>query len=215
MPYFHNNNINILFIHIPKTGGTSLEKYFSKKYNIPLNYKSLFSILPDNFKIPNNFNRNIHLQHQTYNILFNYKDHLHINFNNLQIITIVRNPYDRIISDLFYFKLITVKNTPNEVYNIMFQYLHNHKIRRDNHKIPQHLFVINMKGRQINNLIILKTETLTDDMKRHGYHDFNFKENVNSCEKKYDKYLNYNSIKLINNVYKEDFTFFNYQMKIV
>lgn len=39
MPYFNNNDINILFIHIPKTGGTSLENYFSSKFNIPLNNK--------------------------------------------------------------------------------------------------------------------------------------------------------------------------------
>jgi hypothetical protein len=40
MPYFKNENINLLFIHIPKTGGTSVEQYFSKKYNVELNYKS-------------------------------------------------------------------------------------------------------------------------------------------------------------------------------
>ena len=42
MPYFKNDNVNILFIHIPKTGGTSLDNYFSKKYNIDLNDKSLY-----------------------------------------------------------------------------------------------------------------------------------------------------------------------------
>jgi len=32
MPYFNNvNGYNILLIHIPKTGGSSLEHYFSKK----------------------------------------------------------------------------------------------------------------------------------------------------------------------------------------
>lgn len=42
MPYFKNNNVNILFIHIPKTGGSSVENYFSSKFNIPLNNTSLY-----------------------------------------------------------------------------------------------------------------------------------------------------------------------------
>ena len=54
MPYFKDNNINILFIHIPKTGGSSLEVYFSKKFNIPLNNKSLFFIFKTRIeRIPN------------------------------------------------------------------------------------------------------------------------------------------------------------------
>ena len=56
MPYFKNNNLNLLFIHIPKTGGTSLEKYLSQKHNIPLDSKSLYS----NSK--NGYN-NVSLQH--------------------------------------------------------------------------------------------------------------------------------------------------------
>lgn len=41
MPYFKNDNVNVLFIHIPKTGGTSIENYFSSKFNIKLD-KSLY-----------------------------------------------------------------------------------------------------------------------------------------------------------------------------
>ena len=47
MPYFHNTDINILLIHIPKTGGTSLEHYFSSKYDIPLNNDSLYDFLDE------------------------------------------------------------------------------------------------------------------------------------------------------------------------
>ena len=54
MPYFYNKDINILLIHIPKTGGTSLEFYFQEKYLITLNEKSLYGFnsihcIPDNF----------------------------------------------------------------------------------------------------------------------------------------------------------------------
>ena len=40
MPYFKENKL--LLIHIPKTGGTSIEKYFSQKYNIKLGPENLY-----------------------------------------------------------------------------------------------------------------------------------------------------------------------------
>jgi hypothetical protein len=108
MPYFKNNDDNILLIHIPKTGGSSLEHYFSDKYNIKLNEKSLFMFLNEETKKQNNIEINSSLQHMTYQTLFKYKDFFNIDFNNLKIITIVRNPYERIISDFFFYKLITI-----------------------------------------------------------------------------------------------------------
>ena len=71
MPYFKKNNTNILFIHIPKTCGSSLEKYFSNKYDIPLNKESLY--LEFDKTIVNNIIINNSLQHNTYQTLFQYK----------------------------------------------------------------------------------------------------------------------------------------------
>ena len=98
MPYFKNNNLNLLFIHIPKTGGTSLEKYLSQKHNIPLDSKSLYSDLKNGYN-------SVSLQHQTYHSLLKKKTQFGIDFNNIKIISIVRNPYERIVSDLFFYKL--------------------------------------------------------------------------------------------------------------
>ena len=100
MPYFHNDKINLLFIHIPKTGGTSLEKYFSDEYNIPLNGDSLFLYSELNKLL----GIDTTLQHMTYNVIMKNKNGFIIDTTNLDVISIVRNPYERIISDLFYLK---------------------------------------------------------------------------------------------------------------
>ena len=204
MPYFHKDNINLLFIHIPKTGGSSLEKYFSKKFEIPLNESSLFSI-HKKFK-------GISYQHQTYNsIMTHFVPKMQ--GTNLTILTIVRNPYHRIVSDLFFFDYINKHSTPVQVFNaINYKYLN--KIgNHDNHKRPQYHFVIDQQtGKLIENITILKTETLTNDMHQLGYTDFNIKTQSSHINKNYMSFLNKQSIQLINRAYYWDFIYFKYPL---
>ena len=64
----------------------------------------------------------------------------------------------------------------------------------------------------ITNNIQKNIQTLNDDMIKLGYTDFNIQSNKNKYnEKKYLKYLNNDSIKLINQCYDKDFELFNYQ----
>jgi glycyl-tRNA synthetase alpha subunit len=123
MPYFNNDDINILFIHIPKTGGTSVEHYFSSKFNIPLNNKSLFSFIRSKTKSNENIIINSSLQHITYNQIIKYNNVFNINFNNIKILTIVRNPYERVISDLFWQSKININTSKENVFDIMREYL--------------------------------------------------------------------------------------------
>jgi hypothetical protein len=207
MPYFKNNDINVLFIHIPKTGGTSVEKYFSSKFNIELNNNSLYLFITNKDLLNKNMKIGSSLQHITYNQIVEYSDIFKIDFNNIKIITIVRNPYERIISDLFFFKLIKIETTKEEVFDIINKYLVSH---HDNHNIPQYNFITNDKKEIIQNIHILKTESLKNDMNNLGYTDFNNFELVNINKVNYYDYLNNQSIELINNFYNLDFILFNY-----
>jgi hypothetical protein len=209
MPYFKNNKINLLFIHIPKTGGSSLEKYFSVKFNIPLNKKSLMSTedIRDYYDKPE---INSSLQHLTYNTINKYKDFFKIDESNIKILAVVRNPYHKVLSDLFYLKKIDTTSTEEEVYSSIQVYL---KENYDNHTTPQYKFITNKNEDLIENLLLIHTETLNEDMNKLGYKDFNIKMNMNPNTVDYDKYLNNDSISLINEIYNKDFELLNYNKK--
>ena len=208
MPYFKNHNVNILFIHIPKTGGSSVEVYFSKKFNILLDGKSLFMYMDEKTKLNENISINSSLQHITYNQIVKYNKVFNIDFNNIKIITIVRNPYERFISDLFFYLKININTSKEEVFNIINEYLVSNNY--DNHNLPQHIFITNDNKELINNIHILKTENLINDMHNLGYTDFNVFEQININKVNYYDYLNDKTIKIINEFYDLDFKLFNY-----
>ena len=69
MPYYKDNNL--LFIHIPKTGGSSLEDYLKLKYTQTLYSGPSNDILPD----PESQKS---LQHQYYNTIYKYRNILNV-----------------------------------------------------------------------------------------------------------------------------------------
>jgi hypothetical protein len=200
MPYY--KEIELLFIHIPKTGGTSLENYLKKTYK-----ETLFSGYGNNILPEDDLQKNS-LQHQTYSTIYKYRDILEVDFNsNLKVLTIVRDPYDRIISDLFFLVLINRNDTCETVYNIIKDYLY--KDCYDNHNIPQYKFITDSNEELIENIKIFKTETLTQDINNYGFTDYiGRKSNII-----HSNYLNNDSIQLINIFYKKDFELFNYTFK--
>ena len=221
MPYFPT--LNLLFIHIPKTGGTTIESHFKSKMPIKLfepefalpNYKGMTLMLDKD-------ETRSSLQHLTYRIIKRNSKLLSIPFDDpkLRIISIVRNPYNRIISDLFWFKLITLSTTPEQVFQVIKKYttftgkyFDDPRMPLDNHNIPQYKFVTDESGNLVGKIHIMKTETLNDDLKAFGICDSMKKIHVGKeTESKYMSYLNKDSIKLINKHYKEDFKLFNYSM---
>jgi len=133
--------------------------------------------------------------------------------NDMTFIASVRNPYDRIVSELFFLKKINKTFDQIRVFQVIKQFL-NDKNHYDNHKTPQYKFVINEKDELIKNLKIVKTESLDSDMEKLGYKSFTNArcKNVNTKynKSKYSNLLNRESIELINNYYAKDFEYFNY-----
>jgi len=203
MPYFRKKHI--LFIHIPKTGGTTVHNRFLLEdtlelYNNKMNYNN---VLPP----PHN---KVSLQHLFYTTIYNHRNLLRVPFDEeLRIVASVRNPYTRIVSDLFYQKLIHKFSAADMVYNVIRQYIN--ATCYDNHNVPQYKFVVDEKGELVPGLIVLKMETLNEDLLRLGFlttrHFNKGTANVN-----YMNYLDNRCLALINEHYKKDFELFGYPM---
>ena len=210
MPYFKNNDINLLFIHIPKAGGSSVEQYLSNKYSIKLNNSSIYGVLSDDLKKKHSITTRHSLQHYTYNEIYEARDIFNVDFSNKpSVLAIVRNPYTRLISDLFYLSLIKPNTDKNEIPRIIRRYIVSNK---DNHAIPQYRYITDKNGYLVDNITILRMESLKEDMIKYGYADFNKYDNKNIIisSDRYVDFLTPEVIKLVHFFYEEDFKYFNY-----
>ena len=204
MPYYKEKNL--LFIHIPKTGGTIIEDCIKTHTTQTLYTKWTNNLLdfPYNKKS---------LQHQFYIIIYKFRSKLDVDFNNIKIFSIVRNPYDRIISDLLWWQLIKKDFTAEQVYNIIkSNYLYRDDL--DSHNEPQYKFIVDENSELIKNIKIFHTETLNESNDElNKFLGFNINIKQEGINKDYNKYLNKDSISLINTFYKKDFELFNYKLK--
>tara|TARA_Y100000816_G_scaffold15591_1_gene10262 strand:+ start:1027 stop:1770 length:744 start_codon:yes stop_codon:yes gene_type:complete len=211
---------DFIFIHIPKTAGSTIRSSLNKDSKLlyngsPLNFKRIGIKKNDLLK---NSNVKIYdfVDHMPYQAI---KEIKHKNPNI--IFTFVRNPYSRAVS--LYFECIRNTKLRNELQitkNISFNEFLN------NIKNKQHWFTLSMVqyiGKEnikkisfIGKIEKFKSDTKKLEVKYNIIIDNNFHNYNNSIGFKYlpsnytDYYNNEKNIELVNIIYSEDFKTFNY-----
>jgi hypothetical protein len=133
-----------IFIHIPKTAGTSIEQFISEKGELKLFYRGVSD-------------ENHSMHHYTAMYL---QEKIPNYFNNYYKFSIIRNPYDRLLSEYYWTPIINVgykfRKSKDEFLNYV-KHVIRHTKYFDNiyndHFMPQYLFITNRKKQiLVNNL---------------------------------------------------------------
>lgn len=194
--------VKLLFIHIPKTGGTTLENYFFHRFKIPP--ETLYGHAHNGHS----------LQHCTYlemkELLLPHQ------IKTYKILACIRNPFHRIISDLFWFQLIHPGSSPEEVHQAVVHVLTTNQTigdyqNWDNHFIPQSDYLLDEMGNIPSNMTIIETSDM-DSILPCLYPGFkrvpHLNVNPHQHDNNYDKFLSETTKQLIRQYYKKDFDLF-------
>lgn len=208
----------IIFVHIPKCAGTSIEVFLCEKFDYLnvgldtlLNGEKCIINYPNHEIIHGYIKFNgISGQHFTLKDIIDFKKIELQSLSDYTIFSVVRNPYHRILSDLIFFNLLKFNNLDN-LYNIVINYLKSLN-KFDNHKLEQYKF-LSLDGDTIhNNVIVVKMENLSEEIKKIDFmKDFHISYNKQKIKIDYDTLLTPKVKEIIYNHYKKDFEIFGYE----
>jgi hypothetical protein len=227
----------ILFIHIPKTGGGSIEKAmglwgFNNAGSNFINQVTLYGYISVNYKNRNVFRsetkvnnwlshwycfRNLLLGKTSLNTPLQHASFLEIenilNLNKYFKFSIVRNPYTRVIST--YNWLMSNNDIDMSFQDFVFNYIPS-QINTNYYLTPQNLMLINQNG-EINIDFIGRFEKLFSDFNKLKS-KFDFEGEIPSIhQRKYSKEIKYFDEKtkaVICKFYKKDFELFDYSLEL-
>ena len=169
-----------IFIHIPKNAGTSIKEYFGNK----------------SVKIQPNKHADIH------EIKTKFKN----SYNNYRKFTVIRNPYDKMISWYFYLKKNLGENYDIIEFNDWI--INPLKFWHVDDPIS---FLKNQHEWIDDTVTILKYENLQEDINTFFGKKIKLPIINKSKHKNFLNYYNKKSLDIVYNKYKEDFKKFNYK----
>ena len=169
-----------IFIHIPKNAGTSIETYFANS----------------SFRIQPNKHADI------YEIKRKFKN----SYKNYRKFTIIRNPYDKMVSWYFYLKRNLNSNT--EVLDFNDWILDPTKLWHANDPIS----FLDPQCRWVDDTVeLIKFENINEELNNFFGEKIDLPITNKTNHEHYLKYYNEKSLDIVYDKYKEDFKKFNYK----
>ena len=190
-----------IFIHIPKTAGTSIEQFIRNKGK---NYLELIGV---------QYNRSLHhLTAHEIKKMYPYQFNIYYKF------AIIRNPYDRLLSEYYWTPVKGLgyksgKTKADFLYNVInivskSKYLDN--IYFD-HFIPQHMFVYEGKNLLVDQLFKFESLDLASTVIQKNLDIHEPFPVLNKTDSSNRIYWTQRQKEKIYELYKKDFLMFNYE----
>lgn len=222
----------VIFIHVPKTGGTSIETFLLDYFS--LGKRSPFNLLDGvgKRKTKEKDGKLTFYPYMHFPLAWLEEELAKINIivdETWNIFSVVRNPYYKLISELFFTDLSPLvynyhtlpDSSKNHYFNkCLDEYLEEQDGWKNNHSlhtIPQYTF---FEGSKLNNIKIAQFEEgLENIVKTLGFEVKDpFPHKLNTFEMKFVPKPNYHNVmtrhfvELVNEKYKKDFETFGYEM---
>ncbi len=204
MPVFQKNNKKILYIHIPKAGGTTIEHYFIKN-----KWDMSYCDIGNNQYSINKFMKTSP-QHMDAKMIESIFDLNKFDF----IFMITRNPLERIKSEYKWRKQYAgVKKNMNDwILSTLKNYSDNHYLL-DNHIKPQNEF-------EVNNIKIFKLEDGLEPLTKlleNTFENYFLDKNIETKMRSKNTDSNIETlsnevVQVIQSFYLKDFQRYNYQL---
>ena len=223
------NKEKLIFIHIPKTGGISIEEYLQSYYGYERN-AFIFNHGYGTYLANNNSGKYTIYPHMHYPLQYVVKELKKNNIkvdNSWNIFSIVRNPYNKLISALFYDEKLSLKynyftlpeNQRSYYLNKALTEYQNSDINfnyHSNHSCPQYKFFENTDL----NYKIFKFELgLKNILGELGYdnldslpHKLNTFVSMGVEKPPYETLYTNQFVDYVNQTYSKDFEMFGYEM---